>query len=251
MQQLRAIGYIRVSTAGQAAEGHSLAEQQKRLEAVTVFKGIDSLTLIEDSGMSAATLNRPGIRDLLESVRNRDTDYVLVTALDRLTRSIRDLQTILDLFQESDVELISAGESLDTSTAAGRMVVNIMGVFAQWERETTLERTKNIQKELKAEGKAIGPPPYGYSTDEGGYLTLNRTEQNALDLMRSLKSAKIPLIRIAESLTQRGYLNRHGRPFSVQGIFYLLKRGAEVASRERKEHPADQNGADAPPPEYP
>ena len=221
---MKAIGYVRVSTSAQAEEGHSLAEQRQRIEGACAFKGIDEIEIVEDPGASGATLRRPGIQRVIEMSGSDDVDYVIVASLDRLTRSIADLQTLIDAFRESGVEMLSASESLDTSTAAGRMVVNIMAVFAQWEREAIGERVRNVQQALREQGRAIGPPPYGYSTDADGYLMPDPDEQNALTLMRFLKNIDSPMSKIAAELTSRGFTTRRGGAFTTQGVFHILKR---------------------------
>ena len=221
---MKAIGYVRVSTSTQAEEGHSLAEQRQRIEGACAFKGIDEVTIVEDPGASGATLKRPGIQKAIEMSESEDVDYLIVASLDRMTRSIADLQTLIDIFRINGVEMLSASESLDTSTAAGRMVINIMAVFAQWEREAIGERVRNVQHALREQGRAIGPPPYGYRTNADGYLMPDPNEQNALTLIRSLKNMDSPMSKIAAELTNRGFTTRKGGAFTPQGVFHILKR---------------------------
>src|SRR5579863_6123869 len=97
--------------------------------------------VIQDAGESAKSLQRPGIGNLLEQVRADRVERIVVAKLDRLTRNVRDLSDLVELFAKHGVALVSVGETLDTSTSAGRMVVNMLGVVAQWEREAIGERT--------------------------------------------------------------------------------------------------------------
>lgn len=228
---MKAIGYIRVSTTTQAEMGHSLAEQKERLEMTALSHGIDELVLVEDSGASAANLNRKGIADVMDLIAEGGTDYVMVTALDRITRSVSDLDTLVRMFRKHGVEFISAGESLNTSTAAGRMVLFILGSVAQWEREAISERTRHVQQSLRAMGRAIGPPPYGYATDTDRFLVPHPAEQNVLEIMRTLRAEGMSYSAIADSLANRGLANRSGRKFSRQSVHRILKNDEERQRR--------------------
>ena len=89
--------------------------------------------LIVDGGESAKSLNRPGLARLLAMVEAEEVHTVLVAKLDRLTRSVKDLCTLLERFERRGVALVSVAESLDTGSAAGRLVLNIMTAVSQWE----------------------------------------------------------------------------------------------------------------------
>jgi site-specific DNA recombinase len=107
---------------------------------------------------------------ILAEVRAGRVSAVLVTKLDRLTRSVRDLITIVELFAAYDTALISASESIDTGTAAGRMIVNMFGVVAQWEREAIAERTSGARSHKRRQRLAYAPTPFGYRRDAIGSL---------------------------------------------------------------------------------
>ena len=149
-------GYIRVSTKEQAESGLGLAAQTTKIKAHAVAYDRDLEEIIVDEGISASTLMRPGVQRLLALVAAGEVASITIAKLDRLTRSTRDLADLLELIQKYDVDLISVGESLDTSTAAGRMVINMLAAVAQWERETISERTKAALAERKARGLANG-----------------------------------------------------------------------------------------------
>jgi DNA invertase Pin-like site-specific DNA recombinase len=157
----RAIGYVRVSTDKQAGQGISLEAQEARIRAMAAVQAVELLDVIVDSGASAATLKRPGLATLLAHVEARRIDRVIVAKLDRLTRSVRDLAKLLERFERRGVSLISVSESLDTSTAAGRLVLNVMMSVAQWEREAIGERTKDALRHKRLTGERVGTVPFG------------------------------------------------------------------------------------------
>jgi site-specific DNA recombinase len=137
---MKAAGYVRVSTDKQADHGVSLDAQAAKIRAMAVVHGAELIEIIVDGGESANSLQRPGMERLLALVEGKRVDAVIVAKLDRLTRSVKDLCTLLERFERRGVALISVAESLDTGSAAGRLVLNIMTAVSQWEREAIGER---------------------------------------------------------------------------------------------------------------
>jgi len=166
---LKAVGYVRVSTDEQAKEGLSLDLQEFRVNAYCEAKGWELLRIYRDEGESGKNLDRPGISTLIEDLKSNGVDVVVIVKLDRLTRSIRDLGSLIDdLFK--GVDLASVEESLDSSTANGRMVMNLLGTVAQWEREVIGERTKAVLDHKAEKGEWRGRIPYGFQVGENGKL---------------------------------------------------------------------------------
>ena len=139
---MTAIGYVRVSTERQAASGLSIEAQRRKVAAQAVVSDAELVEVVIDSGASAKTLHRPGWDQVMQAVTAGQVDVVIVAKLDRATRSVADLGAVLDAFAKArradggrGVALVSCAESLDTSTAAGRLVVNVLGAVGQWERE--------------------------------------------------------------------------------------------------------------------
>src|SRR6185369_14592462 len=112
----------------------SLQAQTERVRAMAVVQGAELVDIVVDGGESAKTMKRPGLQRILALVDAREVDAVVVAKLDRLTRSVKDLCSLLELFEKRRVALVSVSESLDTGSAAGRMVITIMGAVSQWER---------------------------------------------------------------------------------------------------------------------
>src|SRR5258708_40125935 len=123
---MQAIGYVRVSTDRQAESGVSLEAQEAKIRAMATVQGAGLGEVIVDGGESAKSLNRPGLQRLIALVNASKVEAVIVAKLDRLTRSVKDLCGLLELFEKRKVALISVAESLDTGSAAGRLVITIM-----------------------------------------------------------------------------------------------------------------------------
>src|ERR1700736_5132785 len=172
LSNMRAIGYVRVSTDKQADHGVSLEAQEAKIRAMAVVQGSEIVELIVDGGESAKNLNRPGMERLLSLVDAGKVQTVIIAKLDRLTRSVKDLAELLERFQKRGVSLVSVAESLDTGSAAGRLVLNIMTAFAQWEREAIGERTATALQHKRAHRKVYNHVPYGFRREGDALLPI-------------------------------------------------------------------------------
>jgi site-specific DNA recombinase len=209
---MRTVAYIRVSTVGQAVDGVSLEAQREKVELFTRLHDLDLVAVVEDAGASAKTLDRPGLVRALAMLEAGQADALLVCKLDRLTRSVRDLGYLIEThFGTNGHALMSISESVDTRTAAGRLVLNVLTSVAQWERETTVERTKDAMSHLKSQGKRVGSVPFGFKVAEDNQLVPDPQEQEALAIMRRLRAAGYSLRDIAAHLEENGYTPRGAR----------------------------------------
>ena len=224
---MRAIGYIRVSTDKQADRGVSLEAQEAKVQAMAVVQGAELAEVIVDAGESAKSLDRPGMARLLAMVDSKAVDVVIIAKLDRLTRSVKDLAELLERFTRRGVSLVSVAESLDTGTAAGRLVLNIMTAVSQWEREAIGERTKDALRHKIVKGERCGKVRFGFDLGaDGRTLIPNEREQEALRLIRQLRDAGESLRDIAAVLNARGIHTKEGRTWIHTSVKGILARAA-------------------------
>ena len=155
--------YIRVSTEDQAREGFSLPEQEKRLRAMCEYKGYEIYKVYEDAGISAKTGNsRPGFEELLQDIRDKKCNTIVVLKLDRLTRSVFDWENIIRFLEENDAYLDCANDDINTTNANGKMISRILTSVSQNEIERTSERTKFGMVGAIKEGHIPHKAPFGY-----------------------------------------------------------------------------------------
>jgi site-specific DNA recombinase len=150
---MQVYGYVRVSTEDQAQEGVSLDAHEAKIEAYCLVKDWPLVEIVRDEGFSAKTLQRPGLTRLLTLVDARQVEVIIVYKLDRLTRSVEDLNKLIKLFDRRGVALVSLQESLDATTATGRLMMNLLASVSQWEREVIGERTRDALYYLKSQGQ--------------------------------------------------------------------------------------------------
>lgn len=226
------VGYVRVSTSMQAAEGHSLTAQRARLATYCELYGLELVAVCADEGASASSLDgRSGLAEALRMARAGKVDGVLVCSLDRLTRSTRDLADLLDDAGRRGWSLLSVAEQLDTSSAGGRLVVNVIGVINQWQREKIGETTSAAMKNMRARKLYTGGVVrYGYRLGADGALEAEPNEQRVIAAVRELRALGWSLRRVSAELAARGMLTRGGRPFDAVAISRLESDAAEVAA---------------------
>jgi len=229
---MKAIGYVRVSTDQQADKGVSLEAQTEKVRAMAVVQGTELLDIIVDAGESAKNLQRPGMAQLLDLVDSRAVDVVIIAKLDRLTRSVADLAELLKRFKKHKVSLVSVADSLDTKSAAGRLVLNIMVSVSEWEREAIGERTRDAMRVKQAKRERVGTVPFGYHlAADGVHLKLDTHEQQIRTRIEHLRTAGLTLRQIAEQLNREGVTTRRGTAWRHQYIAAVLRGDARAGER--------------------
>lgn len=177
-QPVRCAIYARVSVAdGDRREFTSITAQIEACEQFIVSRRglgwVQAGPAYVDEGVSAATLQRPGLRALLEDIRQDKIDVVLVHRLDRLTRSLFDLPDLLPLFSVQGVKLVSATQPIDTHTPSGRLALHILTSFAEFERQIIGERTRDKLAATRRQGRWQGTgTPLGYTVDHAQHLVV-------------------------------------------------------------------------------
>lgn len=234
----RAVAYLRVSTVEQAEQGVSLDAQRAKVEAYAALYDLELVAVEIDAGVSAkgyrgglekTLARRPGLDRALGLLRAGEADALLVVKLDRLTRSVRDLGALVEHYFASRWALVSVSEQIDTRSAAGRLVLNVLASVAQWEREATGERTSAALAHKRARGEYTGGRvPYGWTlADDGVRLRPVASEQQAISVARDLRANGLSLRRVGRELAERGLTPRTGRHWHAKTVRDLLR--AEVA----------------------
>jgi DNA invertase Pin-like site-specific DNA recombinase len=216
----KAIGYIRVSTDKQADHGVSLEAQQAKIRAYAQLYDLELVDVVIETG-SAKSLDREGLASVLKRLQAGEASALVVTKLDRLTRSVADLGRLVETYFQH-IALLSVSEQIDTRSAAGRLVLNVLASVSQWEREVIGERTSAAMQHMKAEGQYTGgPSPYGFMRNQAGDLVEHEGEQAILSLVQEYRSKGLSLRQIANVLAEQGIRSRAGKPFHHQAVARL------------------------------
>lgn len=225
----RCVAYLRVSTDEQADKGVSLDAQRAKVQAYASLYDLELVAIEVDAGESAKSLERPALKRALAQLRKGGAEALLVVKLDRLTRSIRDLSDLLERYFIKKYALLSVGEQIDTRTAGGRMMLNMLTLVAQWEREAIGERTSAAMQHMRAEGRYTGGHvPYGWRLSPEGELLEHPEETRAIARARVLRAAGLSLRAVAATLEAEGLVSRAGAPFTPAAVAGMARETARA-----------------------
>ena len=211
----KAVGYVRVSTDGQAQEGVSLEAQENRINAWCVLNGYELATIHIDAGLSGKNMNRPGLQKALADCGRGDA--FIVYSLSRLTRSTKDALSISEQLEKAGVDLISLNESIDTTTPFGKAFYRIIAALNELERDQLSQRTKEALAYKKAQGERLGAPKYGYQVIDGELVEVE-SEQEVIAAIQSFREGGLSLRAVVKRLEDQGYQSRSGRPFQLTQV---------------------------------
>lgn len=168
--------YIRVSTEDQAREGFSLGEQEEKLLQLCKFKELDVYKVYKDAGISAKDMeHRPQFQEMLKDMKEEKLNYIVAYKLDRITRSVRDLEELISVLEQYNCFLLCDRDDVNTSTANGRFFVRMLTVLSQLEIEIVSERTKfGLNGAIKS-GHIPGQRPFGYKSAEDKRMVIDNS----------------------------------------------------------------------------
>jgi len=222
---MKAIAYLRVSTEEQAREGISLANQESRIRAFCQAKDWELAEVLVDEGYSGSSLDRPGMQEVIQQCQKRQVDVVVIYKLDRLTRSVRDLGYLVqDVFGKYRVAFSSITDNFDTTTANGKLILNILGSVAQWERDIVVELTRDVMAHKRLSLKLIGAIPMGFDlAGDGETLIPNEQELEAVRKMMLLRETGSSFQTIAERLNGKGTPAKQGGRWYPKTVRSVLR----------------------------
>jgi site-specific DNA recombinase len=228
---MKVAAYIRVSTHMQVEDGYSLSAQKERLKAFAFSQNWEIVQYYVDEGISAKDMERPELQRMLKGVRENLFDVVLVYKLDRLTRSVIDLDKLLKEFAKYNVMFKSSTEVYDTTTATGRLFIRLVASMAQWERENLGERIRMGMQEKARGGKwATNTAPFGYDIDGSDAIKINPSESLVVKEIYSLYINGMGMHKLAKELNQRGIYTKRNKPWNQGTIRYILTNPTYMGS---------------------
>jgi site-specific DNA recombinase len=215
--------YCRVSTDEQALKGVSLEEQQTKLNAYCIAMGWEEdVVLFIDDGYSAKNLDRPQLKRLLMAVRDNEISKVMVTKLDRISRKLLDLLNLIEHFQDHNVSFISVSESFDTTSAPGRLTLQMLGAVAEFERERIRERVVDNMLHLAKKGKWLTQHPYGYRIEDKSLAIYEPEAAYVRKIYDWYVNEGLGFYAIAKQLNQLHVKSRFNKDWSLQAVKTLL-----------------------------
>jgi site-specific DNA recombinase len=223
--------YGRVSTDEQAREGISLEEQRERLRAYCRAMGWSS-DVVEfiDDGYSAKNMERPALQRILREVKSGTISKLMVTKLDRLSRRLLDLLTLIELFHHHGVSFTSTTESFDTDTPSGRLTLQVLGAVAEFERERIRERVIENMRYAARGGKWLTQHPYGYRLEEKQLVVYDAEAEIVRTVYNQFLNNGLGYLAIARRLNEAGISSRQNKQWSVRAIKLMLTNPAYIGT---------------------
>lgn len=211
--------YPRVSTEDQSRFGHSLDEQEDRLKKLCEFKDYEIYKVYREEGVSAKDTNRPKFKEMIQDMKDGKINKIIVYKLDRLTRSIQDLENICKMLEEYNCDLESVAEEINTGNANGKFFIRMLTILAQLGIERMSERTKFGLIGAAKKGHISGQPALGYTKkDKSKKLVIDDLESDVVKRIFSMYLEGSSVCHICEIFNEENVLNKHWATTTVDKI---------------------------------
>jgi site-specific DNA recombinase len=248
--------YTRKSTEeGLDQEFNTLDAQRESGEAYIVSQRHEGWECLpdryDDGGFTGGNMDRPALRRLMVDIEAGKVDCVIVYKVDRLSRSLLDFARIMETFDRHNVSFVSVTQQFNTSTSMGRLVLNVLLSFAQFEREIISERTRDKIAAARRKGKwSGGMPLLGYNVDpQGSKLVVNEREADRVRAIFDLYAEHQSLLAVVAELDERGWVNkrwttkkgieRGGKRFTKTSLHKLLTNVTYIGKLRYKDEVHD------------
>jgi DNA invertase Pin-like site-specific DNA recombinase len=237
--KLRCAVYTRKSSEeGLEQEFNSLDAQREACEAYVASQRSKGWVLIrdqyDDGGISGGTLDRPALQRLLSDIDEGLVDVVVVYKIDRLSRSLMDFSKLVEVFDRNNVTFVSVTQSFNTTTSMGRLTLNILLSFAQFEREVTAERIRDKVKASRMKGIFMGGnPPYGYKPKDRK-LVIDEEEARNVRWIFSRFLEIGSATELAREATRRGIHTPRGNAMSKNFLYRILNNRVYIGEAVHK-----------------
>ena len=233
--------YIRVSTEDQAREGFSLGEQEEKLRQLCKYKDFEIYKIYKDAGISAKNMkDRPAFQQMLEDMKAGKLNYIVAYKLDRVTRSVRDLEVLISTLEQYHCYLICDRDDVNTSTANGRFFVRMLTVLSQLEIEIVSERTKfGLNGAIKA-GHIPGKVPLGYYRDTDKTLKVDVTTKDIVLRIFELYLEGKSYQTISNILNEEKVLSPNNKKWCDSTIDRIINNKIYMGDYERYKYDTDK-----------
>lgn len=221
----KALGYVRVSTEEQAKGGVSLDMQRAKIHAYAALEDMELVEILADEGISGCSIKiRPGVQRLLQIVRAKEVQAVIIYKLDRLARNTVEALEIAQLMDQRNISLHSITEKLDTRSALGKFFFTLLASLAEMERGIISERISAAMERKREKGEPLNNnPAYGYRIVDFRVVP-DLEEQQVIRRIRSLHAERHTIYGIIDVLSREGRFNRKGRPFGKTQVHAIIQR---------------------------
>jgi len=222
--------YIRVSTQDQAQHGFSLDAQEESLINYAKVLGYEIFKIYRDEGKSAKNLNRPEMIELLKDAEQKKFQAIFIYKLDRFSRSLKDLILTIDKLKDWNIDFISLQDKIETASASGKLMFQIIGAFAEFERNIIGDRTKFGMERKAKEGGFITKAPKGYKLINKELIIDKEESEKIKKIFEEFLNSNISLTQLAKK-----------NNLTTTGIIKLLKNTTYIGKVKFANHESEGN----------
>jgi site-specific DNA recombinase len=200
----RLIGYLRVSSEISKKKGNSIENQHNKIIDYCSLNDFELIDVLKDEGLSGMSYNkREGYKQLMEVVKSKSVDGIIVYSLSRLGRKMSDVIQIMELFSKNNIDFYSVKENINNKDMMGRLLMNVLMSFNEFEVENIRERIRDVKQNNKLNGLVYGKLHYGKNKD-GKKLIDNKKELEVIKYIKNLRSRGWSYFRISDKLNEKG-----------------------------------------------
>ncbi|MCG7337715.1 MULTISPECIES: cassette chromosome recombinase CcrB [Staphylococcaceae] len=216
--------YVRVSTISQDIDKFSINGQITQIKEYCQFHGYEVFDIYADRGVSGKTMNRPELQRMLKDAKEGKLDCVMIYKTSRLARNTSDLLTIVEGLHKQNVEFFSLSENMKFDSNSGKLLLQILASFSEFERNNIAEGAFMGQLRRSQEGYYQGNLPLAYDKipDSKHELMINQHEANIVKYIFESYAKGHGYRKIANALNHKGYVTKKGNPFSISAVTYIL-----------------------------
>ncbi|MDI3311392.1 MAG: recombinase family protein [Thermoanaerobacterium sp.] len=235
--------YVRVSTEEQAREGYSIENQVDRLSAYAKFQGWQNVEIFADEGRSAKDMNRPEMKRLIKLIKQDKVSIVATLFVDRLSRNLLDMLQFVELCEKHNTAYVCAALNFDTSTPIGRMVLQILAAFAEFENSMKATTVKsNMTNIVEKKKRYLALPPFGYEFDEHKNLVIVPEEAEWIQKAADMFIAGHGYRAVAKWLNDNGLTTKKGVSWTASTVRQMLTNELYIGQLIWNRRYYDKNG---------
>lgn len=222
---MKILGYVRVSSKRQVEEGNSLNNQVDSIKKYSDMMNYNLQDILIDDGISGLSLKRNGLNQLLDKLKKDKIEGIIVYSLSRLGRRMKDVITLIDHFNKTNIRFISLKENFDNSGIMGKLILNIMSSVNEFEVNQLGERISDVKKYKKSNKEVFGGILMYGVNQRKDKLIKNKNEYDVIKIMEELRELGFSYFRIADYLNDEGIKSKLKKKWYGSSVRMVLKNG--------------------------
>lgn len=216
------IGYVRVSSEISKIKGNSINNQINKVNDFCNLNDYELVDVLKDEGKSGMEFSkRDGYLDLINRCKTENINGVVVYCLSRLGRRMKDIIDVMEMFNKNDIEFYSVKENINNKDIMGKLMMNILMSFNEFEVDNIRERIIDVKRNNKENGLVYGKLMYGKDKD-GKLLIDNISEMKVVSYMKGLRSKGWSYFRISDRLNEKGIVSKSGGKWYGKSVSNVL-----------------------------